>query len=135
MIKDMRHELLRLIVESEVDDGEILGLSQLSKIESHFIPGLIDCLADSDWLIRRHAIQILGNSRPESDAALPALIASLDDENETVRETALSVLPVSARWLSTQFRISKTGTKSRMRRWHYGHRFSSSNWIRHELTP
>jgi len=93
MIKDMRHELLRLIVESEVDDGEILGLSQLSKIESNFIPGLIDCLADSDWLIRRHAIQILGNSRPESDAALPALIESLDDENETVRETALSVLP------------------------------------------
>ena len=93
MIKDMRHELLRLIVESEVDDGEILGLSQLSKIESNFVPGLIDCLADSDWLIRRHAIQILGNSRPESDAALPALIESLDDENETVRETALSVLP------------------------------------------
>ena len=93
MIKDMRHELLRLIVESEVDDGEILGLSQLSKIESNFIPGLIDCLADSDWLIRRHAIQILGNSRPESDAALPALIELLDDENETVRETALTVLP------------------------------------------
>jgi hypothetical protein len=93
MIKDMRYELLRLIVESEVDDGEILSLSQLSKIDSSFIPGLIDCLADSDWLIRRHAIQILGNSRPESDAALPALIGSLDDENETVRETVLSVLP------------------------------------------
>ena len=93
MIKDMRHELLRLIVESKVDDGELFGLSQRNKIESNFIPGLIDCLADSDWLIRRHAIQILGNSRPESDVALPALIESLDDENEIVRETALSILP------------------------------------------
>jgi len=93
MIKDMRHELLRLIVESEVDDGEILTLSQLNTDGSNFIPGLIDCLEDSDWLIRRHAILILGHSRPESDAALPALIECLDDENATVREASLAVLP------------------------------------------
>jgi HEAT repeats len=93
MVKDMSHELLRLIVEAEDDDDELLDLSQLKDFGSNFISGLIDCLADSDWLIRKHAIQILGSSRPESDRAVPALIACLDDENEAVKETALAILP------------------------------------------
>ena len=93
MMNDMRHELLRLIVESKYDDGVLMDVSELKHFGSNFIPGLIDCLADSDWMIRKHAIQILGSSRPKSDAAVPALIECLDDENDTVRETALAVLP------------------------------------------
>ena len=93
MVKDMRHELLRLIVESEDGDDEPLDLSPLNNFGLNFISGLMDCLADSDWLIRKHAIQILGSSRPESDVAVPALIECLDDENNTVRETALAILP------------------------------------------
>ncbi|MEI8020538.1 MAG: HEAT repeat domain-containing protein [Schlesneria sp.] len=89
----MSHELLRLIVEAEDEDDELLDLSQLEDFGPNFIAGLMDCLADPDWLIRKHAIQILGSSRPESDVAVPALIERLDDENDAVRETALAVLP------------------------------------------
>ena len=93
MVKDMRHELLRLIVESEDDDEERLDFTPLKSFGANYVSGLIDCLTDSDWLIRKHAIQILGSSRPESDVAVPALIECLDDENDTVRETALAILP------------------------------------------
>ena len=51
MVKDMRHELLRLIVESEDGDDEPLDLSPLNNFGLNFISGLMDCLADSDWLI------------------------------------------------------------------------------------
>ena len=93
MVRDMSHELLRLIMEAEADGDELLDLSQLKIFGSDRISGLVDCLADSDWLIRKHAIHILGSSRPESDVAVPAIIECLDDENDTVRETALAILP------------------------------------------
>jgi HEAT repeat protein len=56
------------------------------------IPGLIECLEDGHPDIRRLAIGLLAAARPRSDAAVPALIKRLTDEDWLVQVAVMTLI-------------------------------------------
>ncbi len=79
----VRDELCRFIRLNEEERwvGAYDALEELERFGDDLIPGLIECLADGHPDVRHQAVQLLGAVRPRSDAAVPALIERLDDED------------------------------------------------------
>ena len=64
-------------------------LPGLERFGGDLIPGLVGCLADSEWEIRHFAICLLVEARPRSDIAVADIIECLDDKNRLVRAAAI----------------------------------------------
>lgn len=79
----IRDELCRFIRLNEEERwvGAYDALEELERFGDDLIPGLIECLEDGHPDVRHQAVQLLAAARPRSDAAVPALIERLDDED------------------------------------------------------
>jgi HEAT repeat protein len=87
------HEILGLLVERHPE--LLVGYdveSHLQHFGDDLVPGLVDCLNDSDPDVRRLAVGLLVLSRPHSDVALPLIIERLSDEDRQVRLSTLWAL-------------------------------------------
>ena len=114
----IRDELNRLLSihfgELWVPTGE--ALEEVEHFGDDLIPGLIDCLGDADDDIRRLAVTLLGETRPRSNAAVPALIELLNDEDLLVKVAVLTHIADfgsvknSTAWRSTKKRCSMCGS-------------------------
>lgn len=82
-LTSIREELCRFIHLNEqeqwVPSGDVL--EELEWFGDDLIPGLIECLDDGHPDIPHQAVQLLGAARPRSDAAVPALIKRMADED------------------------------------------------------
>jgi len=56
------------------------------------MPDLIECLADSNYVVRYEAALALGRLGPFAEPAVPALTKLLNDRNARVREAAATAL-------------------------------------------
>ena len=65
------------------------ALQELQTFGDSLIPGLIDCLTDDDFDVRKLAVDLLCEIRPLPNEAVPALIERLTDENWVVRAAVL----------------------------------------------
>lgn len=91
---DIRDELCRFIWLNEQGQWEHTcdALEQLEQFGDDLIPGLIQCLEDGHPDVRHLAVQVLGAARPRSDAAVPALIERLTDEDWLVVTSVILAL-------------------------------------------
>ncbi len=86
-------ELLGLLVEYEPEWVPVeVAQARLKNCGAALIPGLIDCLTDSDWCVRHLAINLLAANRPRSDMAVPHIIQRVTDKNRLVRAIAIERL-------------------------------------------
>ena len=90
----IREELCRFIRLNEQNQWEQScdALDQLEHFGDDLISGLIECLTDGHPDVRHQAVQLLGASRPRSDAAVPALIERLNDEDWLIVTSVILVL-------------------------------------------
>lgn len=81
---------------TRLGDGDHLQRDALShalaSVGEAAVPALIKALSDADAAVREHAADALGYFGPDADAAAEALAALADDENVSVRVTAISAL-------------------------------------------
>ena len=90
----VRDELCRLIGLNEqerwVPAGE--ALRQLGLVGDDLIWGLVECLGDGHPDVRRLAVELLVEARPQSKVAAPALIERLKDEDWLVQVAVLTCI-------------------------------------------
>ena len=95
MPNDIRQELLRLIALNNAEQWVPHHIAFQQLLDRHgdrLVPGLIECLTDEDAEVRRLAVALLSEGRPQSDVAVPALIERLTDEDLLVRNSAVWAL-------------------------------------------
>lgn len=78
-----------------IEAGKALGL--LSRYNNAIVKYLVTVLKDKNWVVRKNAIWGLAISAKDNDpTAMEALIAILNDENGSVRESAIAVLQTTS---------------------------------------
>ena len=90
---NIREELVRVIwlnKERWTPTSDVLDQLNLQFGDS--VPQLIECLTDGHPEIRHLTVQLLAVARPLSDAAVPALIERMADEDWLVVTTSIHVL-------------------------------------------
>jgi HEAT repeat protein len=82
-MSDIRDELCRFIRLNEQEQlvAHDIALEQLGRFGDDLIPGLVECLSDGHPDVRRLAVALLGEARPRSNSAVPAMIERLEDED------------------------------------------------------
>ncbi len=82
-LPDIREELCRFIRLNEQEQWVPSGdaLDQLERFGDDLILGLIECLSDGHPDVRHQAVKLLAAARPRSNAAVPALIERMGDED------------------------------------------------------
>ena len=88
----VRNELHRIL---SINFGKLWvpadeALQELEHFGDRLIPGLIECLSDSDDEIRRLAVTLLAEARPRSNVAVHDLIALLSDDDLLVKVAVLT---------------------------------------------
>ncbi len=83
-------ELLRLMVKDVDSNIRWQATAALGKIGVAALPGLTEALKDEDWHVRRSAAEALWGMREPN--AVPALVATLGDKNDIVRQAVAGAL-------------------------------------------
>lgn len=80
------HDIPALIKSLKEKDNRIqkAATESLIKIGKQAIPDLVEMVSDSDYIIRRKIIEIIGEIGESAVSAIPRLIEVLKDENERV---------------------------------------------------
>ncbi len=88
----IRDQLIRLIALNHAEQWvpHHVALEQLEHFGDRLIPGLIDCLTDTDAEIRQLAVELLGHA--QADSAVEAIIERLNDEDRLVQVAAIYAL-------------------------------------------
>lgn len=93
MSKSVANSILQIVFEH---GSQLLGAEEVLPNLRHFgaelIPGLVMCLSDTDPELRRIAMEVLAEFRPDSDFIIPKIVESLGDENMFVRHSAYHLL-------------------------------------------
>lgn len=93
-MSDIRDELCRLIRLNEQEQfvPHDIALEQLGSFGDDLIPGLVGCLGDGHPDVRRLAVALLGEARPRSNSAVPAMIERLTDEDWLVAVAVMTYI-------------------------------------------
>jgi hypothetical protein len=114
----IQRHLHQPILARDVRLRAVVLLREIGNPAKSAIPGLQQCLSDTDGTVRLHSAIALGNMGPDAKPALPALEPFLQSESHTVRvytaaalwkitkqpEPSLSILEAGLRQTNAQFR-------------------------------